>query len=47
MRRYVDVTINRYPEHRHDNFFIFKDLAKVILLLYMKYSIYRPSLKII
>jgi len=30
MRRYVDITINKYPEHQPDNYFIFKDLARVI-----------------
>jgi len=31
LRRYVNVTINPYPQHTPDNFFIFRDLARVIL----------------
>ena len=39
--RYVHVTINRYPEHKDDNYYIFRLLAKVFC---MKYS-YRISYK--
>lgn len=32
MYRYKEITIGPYPEHRAENFLIFRELAKVILV---------------